>query len=146
MRPLLIFLFTAVALGQSGGTIAGTVFDLSGNGVAKAPIQATNVATKAVYKIASSDRGSYRLESLPAGTYEVAVATPGYNPYTEPGVTVSAGQALNLDIHLLDFQLGTLGDGVEFRIDQLTPHATAAFTPNTRAFCARSMTASPQHA
>ena len=124
MRPLLILVISGVAFGQGGGSIAGTVLDLSGNGVAKAPIQATNVATKAVYKAASSDKGSYRLESLPAGGYEIAVAAPGYSPYAEQNLMVQAGQTLNLDIHLLDFQLGTLGDGVEFRIDQLTPHAT----------------------
>jgi Carboxypeptidase regulatory-like domain len=124
MRPLLILIITSAAFGQSGGTIAGTVLDLSGDGVAKAPIQATNLATKAVYKAASSDKGGYRLESLPPGVYEVAVNTPGFSPYTEPGVTVRAGQTMSLDIHLTDFQLGTLGDGVEFRVDQLTPHAT----------------------
>jgi len=124
MRSLLILVTSSVAFGQGGGSIAGTVLDLSGNGVAKAPIQATNAATKAVYKAASSDKGSYRLESLPAGVYEIAVAAPGYSPYAEQNLMVQAGQTLNLDIHLLDFQLGTLGDGVEFRIDQLTSHAT----------------------
>ena len=124
MRSLWIFIVAAAAYGQSGGAISGSVFDLSGNAVAKAPVQATNMATKAVYKAASSDKGSYTLAGLPAGAYEIAINTPGYNPYTEANVMIRAGQTLTLDIHLLDFQLGTLGDGVEFRIDQLTPHAT----------------------
>ena len=124
MRPLPFLLLTAIAYGQSSGTIAGTVFDLSGNGVAKAPIQATHLATKAVYKAASSDKGSYTLAGLPGGAYDLAVAAPGYNPYTEQNLIVRPGQTLTFDIHLTDFQLGTLGDGVEFRVDQLTPHAT----------------------
>jgi hypothetical protein len=124
MRRLPLLLFTAIAFGQSGGTIAGTVFDLSGNGIAKAPIQATNLATKAVYKAGSSDKGSYTLAGLPAGAYDLAVVAPGYNPYTEQNLMVRPGQTLTFDIHLTDFQLGTLGDGVEFRVDQLTPHAT----------------------
>jgi hypothetical protein len=124
MRPLLILVIANAAFGQTSGTITGTVFDLSGNGVAKAPIQATSLATKAAYQAASSDKGSYKLESLPAGVYEITVAPPGYSSYTESNVMVRAGQTLNLDIHLVDFQLGTLGDGVEFRVDQLTPHAT----------------------
>jgi hypothetical protein len=33
---------------------------------------------------------------------------------------------VRLDIHLTDYQLGTLGDGREFRIDLLSPHATPA--------------------
>jgi hypothetical protein len=124
MRPLLILLFTAAAFGQNVGTIAGTVFDLSGNGVAKVPIQATNLATKAVYKADSSGKGTYMLVGLPGGAYDLAVAAPGYNAYAEPNLMVRAGQTLTLDIHLTDFQLGTLGDGVEFRIDQLTAHET----------------------
>ena len=124
MRPLLVLILAAAASGQDSGTIAGTVFDLSGNPVSKAPIQATNLATKAVYKAASSDKGGYTLAGLPAGAYDLAVAPPGYTPYTEQNLMVRTGQTLNLDVHLIDFQLGTLGDGVEFRVDQVTPHAT----------------------
>jgi len=124
MRPLLILVFSTAAFAQNTGTISGTVLDLSGNVVAKAPIQATNLATKSVYKAASSDKGSYALAGLPAGAYTLAVAAPGYNPYTEQNLVVRGGQTLTFDVHLTDFQLGTLGDGVEFRIDQLTPHAT----------------------
>jgi len=108
---------------QSGGTIAGTVFDLAGGAVAAAPMQATNVATKAVYKAASSDQGRYTLAQLPAGAYELSVAAPGFNAYVQ-NVTVAAAQTLRLDIHLFDFQLDTLGDGREFRVSQITPHAT----------------------
>jgi hypothetical protein len=136
MRLLLIFVATAAAFAQSGGTISGTVFDLGGGPVAKAPIQATNAATRMVYKAVSSDKGSFTLAALPAGAYEITVAPPGYTPYTEQNVMVRAGQTSSLDIHLTDFQLGTLGDGVEFRIDQLTPHATpngpAPRTPDGR--------------
>ena len=124
MRPLLVLILAAAASGQDSGTIAGTVFDLSGNPVSKAPIQATNLATKAVYKADSSDKGGYTLTGLPAGAYDLAVAPPGYTPYTEQNLMVRTGQTLNLDVHLIDFQLGTLGDGVEFRVDQVTPHAT----------------------
>ena len=124
MRPLLILVFSTAAFAQNTGTISGTVLDLSGNVVAKAPIQATNLATKSVYQVASSDKGSYALAGLPAGAYNLAVAAPGYNLYTEQNLVVRGAQTLTFDVHLTDFQLGTLGDGVEFRIDQLTPHVT----------------------
>ena len=118
-----IFGFALGALAQSGGTITGTVLDLAGEAVAAAPIQATNTATKAVYKAASSDKGSYTLAQLPAGAYDLSVAAPGFNPFVQ-SVAVSAAQTLRFDIHLFDFQLDTLGDGREFRVSQLTPHAT----------------------
>jgi hypothetical protein len=133
MRFLALLLLVGPVIGQNGGTINGTVLDLAGEKVANAPIQITNVATQAVYKATSSDQGSYRLAQLPAGAYDLTVAALGYNPYVQKNVTVAAGQTLRLDIHLFDFQLGTLGDGPEFKKDQLTPHATPSGpTPRTR--------------
>jgi hypothetical protein len=123
MRSLAFFWCTSMALAQSGGTIAGTVFDLSGDSVANAPIQATNRATRAIYKATSAPTGRYTLSQLPPGTYDLSVAAPGFNAYAEPNVTIQAAQTLSFDIHLIDYQLGTLGDGREFRIDQTSPHA-----------------------
>jgi len=133
MRSLLPFWLTVAAFAQNSGTITGTVLDLSGDQVPNAAIEATNVATKAVYKAASSDKGSYTFAALPGGAYDLSVTTPGFNPYAQQNVMVQAGQTLRLDIHLTDFQLGTLGDGVEFRKDQLTAHATPSGpAPRTR--------------
>jgi hypothetical protein len=109
--------------------ITGTVLDLGGDKVANAPISVTNTVTKAVYKATSSGEGSYTLAELPAGAYELSVAVPGFNSYTQPGIVVASGQAVRLDIHITDYQLGTLGDGRDFRIDLITPHATPSGSP-----------------
>jgi len=128
-----MFLLTAVAFGQNGGTITGTVLSLAGEKVANAPIQATNTATHTVFKATSSENGGYTLAQLPAGGYDLSVTVLGFNPYAEKNITVAAGETLHFDIHLFDFQLGTLGDGPEFRRDQYTPHATPSGpTPRTR--------------
>jgi len=134
MRLLVTLLLAAAAFAQnSGGTITGTVVDLAGDTVANAPIQATNTATNTVYKAASSEKGAYTIAQLPAGVYELSVAAPGFNPYTQQNVAVAAGQTLRFDIHLFDFQLNTLGDGRDFRISQITPHATPSGpVPRTR--------------
>lgn len=124
MRFALVFLFAAAAPAQNAGTITGTVFDVAGEAVGNAPIQATSTAAKLVYKTNSSGQGSYTLGPLPAGAYDLSVDAPGFNAYARKGVMVAAGQSLRLDIHLLDFQLNTLGDGREFRVDQITPHPT----------------------
>ena len=124
LLPILMFSLSTAALGQGAGVITGTVLDLGGDKVANAPIQVTNTVTKAVYKATSSGNGSYTLAELPAGTYELSVSAPGFNPYTQPNIVVASGQAVRLDIHITDYQLGTLGDGREFRIDLITPHAT----------------------
>ena len=133
----IVLFLTAAALAQAagpaGGTITGTVIDLAGDVVANAPIQATNTATKTIYRAASSEQGGYTIAQLPAGGYELSIAAPGFNPYSQPNVAVVAGQTLRLDIRLVDFQLGTLGDGREFAISRITPHETPAGpTPRTR--------------
>jgi hypothetical protein len=112
------------AFAQTSGTIAGTVYNLDGDAVANAPIQAVNTRTNATFKAASSQTGGYTLAQLPAGTYNLSINLLGYNAYTQQNVSVAASQTSHLDIHLLDYQLGTLGDGREFRIDLLSPHKT----------------------
>jgi hypothetical protein len=132
-----VFFLAAAALAQATGTptgtLTGTVVDLAGDVVANAPIQATSMATKTIYKTASSEKGGYTIAQLPAGAYELAVAAAGFNPYSQQNVAVAAGQTLRFDIHLFDFQLNTLGDGRDFRISQLTPHPTPSGpVPRTR--------------
>jgi hypothetical protein len=134
MRLLIMLLLAAPAFAQnSGGTLTGSVVDIAGDTVANATIQATNTATHAAYTVASSETGAYAIPQLPAGVYELSVAAPGFNPYTQQNLTVAAGQTLRFDIHLFDFQLNTLGDGREFRVSQITPHATPSGpVPRTR--------------
>src|SRR5215831_13890747 len=122
--PILMFSLSSAALGQSAGMITGTVLDLGGDKVANAPIQVTNTVTKAVYKATSSGNGSYTLPELPAGTYAVSVSAPGFNPYTQPNIVVASGQAVRLDIHITDYQLRSLGNRREFRIDLVFPLVT----------------------
>ena len=124
MRFALFILCVSVGLAQSGGTITGSVSNLPGEAVVNAPVQAINTSTNAVYRTASSASGVYTLPQLPSGAYEVSVAAPGFNPFVQKNVTVAGAQTLQLDIHLTDYQLDTLGDGREFRVDLISPHAT----------------------
>src|SRR4029077_15248707 len=103
MRSLVLFLLTAAAFAQSSGTITGTVVDLAGDAVANAPIQVTNMATRTVYKATTSGTGSYTIAQLPAGAYELSVAAPGFNAFSQQNVSVAAGQTLRLDLRLVDF-------------------------------------------
>jgi Carboxypeptidase regulatory-like domain len=128
----LVFLLCASAFAQSTGTIAGTVSNLGGDAVPNAPIQAVNTRTNAIFKAASAQTGGYTLAQLPAGTYNVSIDLLGYNAYAQPNVAVAAARTSRLDIHLQDYQLGTLGDGPEFRIDLLSPHKTTPSGPAPR--------------
>lgn len=126
MRFALLILCVSVGLAQSGGTITGSVSNLPGEAVVNAPVQAINTRTNAIYKAVSSASGVYTLPQLPSGTYEVSVAALGFNPFVQKNVTVAGAQTVRLDIHLTDYQLDTLGDGREFRVDLISPHATPA--------------------
>jgi hypothetical protein len=126
MRFALFILYASLGFGQGAGSITGTVSNLPGEAVANLAVQAVNAATNAIYKAVSSAKGIYTLDSLPSGTYDVSVAAAGFNPFVQKNVTVGAAQTLRLDIHLTDYQLDTLGDGREFRIDLTSPHATPA--------------------
>jgi hypothetical protein len=120
------------AYSQSAGTITGTVVDSDGEAVANAQVQVTNRSTKTVYKAAGSEKGQYTLATLPAGVYDVSVTVPGFNAYNKQNVSVGANEALRLDIRLLEYQLGTLGDGREFRAQLISPHAAPTGpTPRT---------------
>ena len=132
MGSAIVLFFAAAAFAQTTGTITGTVVNLSGDAVANAPIHATNVATKKLYATTSSERGGYTIGQLPAGDYDLSVDLLGFNSYSQKNVAVATGQTLRFDIRLIEYQLDTLGDGRDFRVSLLTPHATPSGpTPRT---------------
>jgi len=132
MNRILPLCWIALLCAQGGGTIVGTVVDSDGEAVANPQVQATNRSTKAVYKTAGSEKGQYTLAMLPPGAYDVSINVPGFNAYNKQNLSVSATEPLRLDIRLLEYQLGTLGDGREFRAQLISPHAApSGQTPRT---------------
>jgi carboxypeptidase family protein len=128
----IVFLFAAATLAQTTGTIAGTVVGLSGDVVANAPVHASSATTQRRYTATSSERGAYTIAQLPLGDYDLSVDVPGFNSYSLKNVAVAAGATVRVDIHLIEYQLDTLGDGREFRVSLLTPHSTPSGpTPRT---------------
>jgi len=110
MRSVLLLTLAAVALAQSDrGTITGAISDPAGAVVANAPIEARNVATSAVYQVASSSTGNYTLAELPAGNYEISVGVPGFKKYVRQGLTVQVAQTLRIDIML---EVGSASESV----------------------------------
>src|SRR5450631_747808 len=113
-------LCAAAAFAQSGGAITGTVLDVDGVAVANAPVQVTNKTTNAVVKTTTSSTGTYDLAQLPPGTYDLSVAPLGFNPYVRQNISVAGSKTMRVDVQLVDYQFGTLGDGREFRIQLLS--------------------------
>jgi len=101
--------FGLAAFGQTGGTITGVISDPSGALVANAPVEAKNLATGVVSTAATSATGNYTLGDLPAGTYEVDAAVPGFKKYVQTAITVQQLQTTRVDVTL---QVGASTDAV----------------------------------
>jgi len=125
------------ALAQNNfSSITGHVTDPEGAPVAKAPVQAKNVATGAVYRGLSSASGDYTLTQILPGKYELSVNMPccAYQSYTQADLIVEPGQTLRSDVHLAEgFSYRTLGDdpGTLAEMIRLRAGVPAAPAPRT---------------
>ena len=101
----------ATAANAQTSSLAGSVVDRYGVVVARAPVEARNTATGAVYRTFASDQANYEVRRLPAGTYDVSVTLIGFRPYRRENVALAPGQALRLDIRMEDGEtLNTPGE------------------------------------
>src|ERR1043165_4458237 len=101
---LMVMLLGAhVAFGQAQSNAAdlqGTVMDSAKAVVANATVTARNPATNFSRSATTNDEGFYRLINLPPGDYEVTVEAPNFKKAVRPKVTVTVGQAAELNIPL----------------------------------------------
>src|SRR5215472_12425008 len=90
----------AVFAQSDRGMITGTVSDPAGAVVAAAAIEARNVATGAVYPVASSATGNYTIAQLPAGNYELTVTVMGFKKFVRTGLMVEVAGTVRVDAAL----------------------------------------------
>ena len=134
------FLATAVVLGApllaQTGSLTGAIVDADNKAVSKTEVQATNAASKAVFKATSSDKGEYTIGSLPPGIYDVRVESPIFlfKTFETNGVIVTAAGPKRLDIRLEDgITLNTLGEDREaLAIFFKAPPALSGPTPKLK--------------
>ena len=82
------------------GAITGTVTDNSGAVVAKAEIRAKNLDTGIETTTLSNEAGVYRLSTLPAGKYNIAVHASGFKVYEQDSLELTVAQTTRLDVSL----------------------------------------------
>jgi hypothetical protein len=80
------------------GTLAGTVLDSSGAVVSRAAVTATGVDTGTAYNAVSSSSGSYRIQDMKLGAYNVKVAATGFKTAERTGVAIQVNTVSSLDI------------------------------------------------
>ena len=94
-------IFCSAVVAQSDrSSITGTIFDPAGAVVASAAVEASNVATGAVFQVASTNTGNYTLSQLPAGDYAMTVTVPGFKKFVRQNITVSVAGTLRIDVVL----------------------------------------------
>ncbi len=101
LAGLLILFLPQLLLAQTNaGSLSGHVGDASGGALPGVTITATNDATGFNRTVISETDGSYRFQSLPAGTYNVTADLSGFGSLTTRGVevNVSTGRALNITL------------------------------------------------
>lgn len=73
------------------GKITGVVRDSSGAPVPNVTVTAKSSALFAPRTTTSEGDGSYLLDLLPLGSYEVTISAPGFKVYTQTGIVLTAG-------------------------------------------------------
>jgi Carboxypeptidase regulatory-like domain len=95
-----VILAAATAFAQSNqGTITGTISDPAGAVVPAAVIQVRNAETGVVYQGGTSNTGNYVIP-VPAGTYEITVAVPGFKRFVQSNVPVVVATDTRKDVTL----------------------------------------------
>src|SRR5262249_44538168 len=110
-RSAAVFLLcSATLLAQTAtGIITGTIADPVGAVVANAPLTLKNTQTGAIYEASSSGTGNFSFAQLPAATYELTAAVPGFKTFVRANLAVAAAQTIRVDLIL---EVGTAQESV----------------------------------
>ncbi len=92
------FCLAPAAAAQTGGGVAGVVRDAQGAIVPGVTITLTGPSGTRV--VTTDGRGAYRVEPLPAGTYQVRFELSGFRTIVREGVTVEAKAPTTVDAAL----------------------------------------------
>lgn len=97
------------ALAQNEGAISGAVQDSSAAVLPSAAVKLTNHAQGTVRTVLTNQSGVYQFTFLPAGTYDLEVAAPGFKTRTEKDLTLAVAQNVRMDITL---EVGNVNENV----------------------------------
>ena len=99
---LLILLFPAATLlaQSSEARINGIITDAQGKAVVGAEVIITNSRTGATQTVHTDSTGSYSLDALPAGNYNIAASAIGFAQASKTSVVITAGQSQQVNIAL----------------------------------------------
>src|SRR5262245_18001845 len=99
--PLLLAVLVSasiVVVGQTTGSISGSVTDEKGATIPNATVSARNTETNISRNVQTGNSGNYRFENLPVDPYEVAVEAAGFSKHVLTGITLLLNQNAVIDI------------------------------------------------
>ncbi len=90
----------ARAQSAATGAVSGQVKDAQGGTIPGADVKLTDTDTKSPRTTSTNEAGRYSFNSIPPGTYDLAVSKPGFTLAEVKAQKVEVGQGLTLDVEL----------------------------------------------
>ncbi|PYT92066.1 MAG: carboxypeptidase regulatory-like domain-containing protein [Acidobacteria bacterium] len=107
---ILLCICTSAAMGQSTGTVSGTVTDSSGGVVAGCTVYLKDAATGSARTTSTNDNGFFVLAYVSPGTYTVTVTKQGFKTTAVSNQVVEVGKQLTVNAVL---EVGSISNTVE---------------------------------
>jgi hypothetical protein len=112
---LMFFVGVAAASAQtSNGTVIGAITDTTGRAIVGATVTIVSADTGAVRSTVTNQEGTFRIESVSPGTYDVSAAATGFETTVNKGLLVPGTTIVSSSLVL---QVGKASDKVEVTAD-----------------------------
>jgi Carboxypeptidase regulatory-like domain len=92
-----VYVLAAVSIGISQGTtarLAGIVQDSTGAVLPGVEASLTNEGTSTALQTVTNESGEFLFDFIPAGTYTLKLALPGFKGFESRGIPLGAAQSL----------------------------------------------------
>src|SRR5881394_415063 len=103
MRRASLILFLAISITAWAQTptagVSGRVIDQTGAVIPGATVTVTGTDGKQT-SATSDQSGAFHIQALPSGSYTVSAIAPGFAHFSQPGVSLTAGHTLSIDVTL----------------------------------------------
>ncbi len=96
----LLMPLTALGQGTASSGLSGVVLDKNGAVIKGGTVTVTNKSNGLSRTATTNDNGEYRIDLLPAGTYDIKVTASGFGDQTAENVQLLVGQTNNRDFNM----------------------------------------------
>ena len=90
--------FTRPVAAQQSSDVTGVVSDQSSAVIANATVTLTNEQTNSKRTATTDSTGTYRIEAVSVGTYDLRVEASGFKELVRNGIVISLGQLVRIDV------------------------------------------------